>query len=50
MCVTGKKSMKQDARIAGVSLAEWFEIDKEKDLLVQISPEEIEEGLESLSG
>ncbi len=47
--VTGKKSLKQAARIAGVSLAEWFEITKEKGLLVQISPEEVEEELEALS-
>jgi len=47
--VTGKKSMKQAARIAGISLAEWFEIAREKGLLVQISPEEIEEELKALS-
>ncbi|WP_202320778.1 UPF0175 family protein [Archaeoglobus neptunius] len=47
--VTGKKSMKQAARIAGVSLAEWFEIARERGLLVQINPEEIEEGLNVLS-
>ena len=46
---TGKKSMKQAARIAGVSLAEWFEIARERGLLVQISPEEIEEELKALS-
>ncbi|WP_456330689.1 UPF0175 family protein [Archaeoglobus sp.] len=45
--VTGKKSMKQAARIAGISLAEWFEIAREKGLLVQISPEEIEEELKA---
>lgn len=47
--VTGKKSMNQAARIAGVSLAEWFVITREKGLLVQISPEEIEEEVGALS-
>ncbi len=41
--------MKQVARIAGISLAEWFEIAGEKGLLVQICPKEIEEELKALS-
>jgi predicted HTH domain antitoxin len=46
---TGKKSMKQAARIAGMSLAEWFEIAKERRLLVQISPDEIEDEIKALT-
>lgn len=41
--VTGKVSVKQAARIAGISLAEWFVIAADKGLLVQIQPDEIEE-------
>lgn len=45
---TAKKiSIKQAARLAGVSLAEWFVIAKEKGLLVQIKPEEIDEELKA---
>ncbi|MFX1295288.1 MAG: UPF0175 family protein [Promethearchaeota archaeon] len=41
---TSKKiSVKQAARIAGLSLAEWFVVAKEKGLLIQIKPEEIDE-------
>jgi predicted HTH domain antitoxin len=40
--------VKQAVRIAGISLAEWFMIAKEKGLLVQIKPEEIDEELKAL--
>lgn len=45
---SGKVSVKQAARIAGLSLAEWFEVAREKGLLVQIKPEEIEEEVKAL--
>lgn len=45
---TAKKvGIKQAARLAGVSLAEWFVSAKEKGLLVQIKPEEIDEELKA---
>jgi predicted HTH domain antitoxin len=43
-----KISVKQAARIAGVSLADWFTIAKEKGLLVQITPDEINDELKTL--
>ena len=46
--VANKISVKQAARIAGISLADWFVIAKEKELLVQIKPEEIDEDLKAL--
>lgn len=46
--VTNKISIKQATRIAGISLADWFVIAKEKELLVQIRPEEIDEELKAL--
>ena len=46
--VTNKISIKQATRIAGISLADWFVIAKEKELLVQIQPEEIDEELKAL--
>ena len=45
---SGKVGVKQAARIAGLSLAEWFEVAREKGLLVQIKPEEIEEEVKAL--
>lgn len=45
--VLNKISVKQAVRIAGISLAEWFMIAKEKGLLVQISPDEINEELKA---
>ncbi len=41
-------SVKQAARIAGLSLAEWFEVAREKGLLVQIEPDEIEDEVKAL--
>ena len=41
-------SVKQTARTAGISLADWFTVAKEKGLLVQITPDEINEELKTL--
>jgi len=41
-------SVKQAARVAGLSLAEWFVVAKEKGLLVQIKPEEIDDELKAI--
>ncbi len=46
--VLNKISMKQAARIADISLADWFTIAKEKGLLIQISLDEINEELRAL--
>ena len=43
-----KASVKEAVRIAGISLADWFVIAKEKGLLVQITPDEIEDELKAL--
>lgn len=40
-------SIKQAVRIAGISLGDWFKIARDKGLLVQISPEEIDEELKA---
>ncbi len=45
--VEHKISVKEAARVAGISLADWFMVAKEKDLLVQIKPEEIDEELKA---
>jgi predicted HTH domain antitoxin len=46
--VSGKASVKQAARFAGLDLADWFVIAKEKNLIVQIRPEELDEDVEAL--
>ena len=46
--VSGKASVKQAARFAGLDLADWFAIAREKNLIVQIRPEELEEDVEAL--
>ena len=46
--ISNKISIKQAARIAGISLADWFMVAKEKGLLVQISPDEINDELKAL--
>ena len=38
-------NIKQAARIAGISLGDWFKVAKDKGLLVQISPDEINDEL-----
>jgi predicted HTH domain antitoxin len=45
--VNHKISVKQAARTAGISLADWFTVAKEKGLLVQITPDEINEELKA---
>ena len=35
-------SVNEGARLAGVSLAEWLEICRERNLTTQLSPEDIE--------
>lgn len=39
---TGEVSVKQAARIAGVSLGEWLEIARERNLTSQLTPEDLE--------
>lgn len=39
---TGEVSVKQAARIAGVSLGEWLEIARERNLITQLTPEDLE--------
>lgn len=46
--VLNKISIKQAARIAGISLADWFTIAQENGLPVQISPDEINDELKAL--
>ncbi len=46
--ISNKISIKQAARIAGISLADWFTVAKEKGLLVQISPDEINDEIKAL--
>ena len=46
--VSRKVSVKQAARVAGLSLAEWFIAAKEKGLFLQIKPEELDEELKAL--
>lgn len=39
---SGDVSVNEAARIAGVSLGEWFEIARERNLTSQLSPEDLE--------
>ncbi|KAB1197095.1 MULTISPECIES: UPF0175 family protein [Haloferax] len=39
---SGDVSLNQAARLAGVSLGEWFEIARDRNLTSQLSPEEVE--------
>jgi predicted HTH domain antitoxin len=39
---SGEVSVNEAARIAGVSLGEWFEIARERNLTSQLSPEDLE--------
>ena len=39
---TGEVSVKQAARIAGVSLGEWLEIARDRNLTAQLTPEDLE--------
>lgn len=44
---TGEVSVKQAARIAGVSLGEWLEIARERNLTTQLTPEDLERDTET---
>jgi len=44
---TGTVSIKQAARIAGVSLGEWLEIARERNLTTQLTPEDLERDAET---
>jgi predicted HTH domain antitoxin len=44
---TGEISVNQAARIAGVSLGEWLEIARERNLTTQLSPADIERDADS---
>ncbi|MEF8791934.1 MAG: UPF0175 family protein [Haloarculaceae archaeon] len=44
---TGEVSVKQAARIAGVSLGEWLEIARERNLTGQLTPEDLEHDAET---
>lgn len=43
----GDASVNEAARIAGVSLAEWLEIARERNLTAQLSPADLERDAES---
>ncbi|RQH00506.1 UPF0175 family protein [Natrarchaeobius oligotrophus] len=44
---TGDISTNEAARIAGVSVAEWLEIARERNLTTQLSPDDLETDAES---
>lgn len=44
---TGEVSTNQAARIAGVSIAEWLEIARERNLTTQLSPDDLAGDVES---
>ena len=46
--ISGKANMKQAARFAGLKLADWFAIARDRNLVLQIRPEELEEDVEVL--
>lgn len=45
---TGDVSMKQAARLAGVSLGEWFDIARKHNLTTQLTPEDLERDVKAL--
>lgn len=45
---TGEVSMNQAARIAGVSLGEWFDIARKHNLTTQLTPEDLERDVDTL--
>jgi predicted HTH domain antitoxin len=45
---TGAVSVKEAARIAGVSLGDWFDIAREHNLTTQLTPDDIERDVETL--
>lgn len=44
---TGDISVKQAARVAGVSLSEWFDIANEHNLTTQLTPEDVERDIDT---
>lgn len=44
----GEVSVKQAARIAGVSLGEWFDIAHERNLTTQLTPDDVDRDVETL--
>jgi predicted HTH domain antitoxin len=44
---SGSVSVNQAARIAGVSIAEWLEIARERNLTTQLSPDDLDTDVES---
>ncbi|MFA1610283.1 UPF0175 family protein [Halobellus rubicundus] len=44
---SGAVSVNEAARLAGVSLAEWLEIARERNLTTQLRPEDVERDAES---
>ncbi|MFC7155649.1 UPF0175 family protein [Halomarina halobia] len=47
--LSGELSVNQAARVAGVSLGEWFEIARDRNLTTQLTPEELEEDVRDAS-
>jgi len=45
---SGDVSAKQAARIADISLGEWFEIARERNLTTQLTPEDLERDAEAV--
>ena len=45
---SGDVSVNQAARLAGVSLGEWFEIAHERNLTTQLAPVDLEEDFEAV--
>lgn len=45
---SGELSMKQAARVADVSLSEWFDVARENNLTTQLTPEDIERDVETV--
>lgn len=46
---TGEASMNQAAKIAGVSMGEWFDIARKHNLTTQLTPEDIELDVNTLN-
>jgi predicted HTH domain antitoxin len=44
---SGEVSVNQAARIAGISVAEWLEVARERNLTTQLKPEDLEDDADS---
>lgn len=44
---SGEISVNQAARVAGLSVAEWLEVARERNLTSQLAPEDLEEEVEA---